>query len=96
MSVSVYLELKKYIEQNNFICPMPNKWLKLYSILINLPQQNSTYKLEIPLIKSQWDSPNSLKRKRFLDHLEFAFKNGDVKELDSYLRSLKDEDWLKG
>ena len=96
MSISVYLELKKHIEQNNFICPMPNKWLKLYVILIDLTQLNSYYKLEIPLIKSHWDSPNSLKRKRFQDHLEYGFKNGDVKELDSFLRSLEDEDWLKG
>ena len=95
MSTLIYIELKKYIDESNYICPMQTKWLELYNLLVKIPQQNSEYKLEIPLIRSHWDSPNITKSRRFLDQLEYAFKNGFIDQLDKYLRSLEDKDWLQ-
>ena len=97
MSITVYLELKKFIEKNNYICPNPTKWLELYTILQKIPRHNNELKLEIPLIGSHWDfSSTPEKRKRFMAQLEYALKNGSIAEADKLLRSLDENEWLMG
>jgi len=93
----VYLELKKFIEGNNYICPTSIRWLELHHILNKTQSQNSELKLEVPLLRDNWDSSSiPQKRKRFMDIVEYGFKNGNLAEIDKFLRSLDENEWLIG
>ena len=97
MSITVYLELKKFLERNNYICPNPTRWLEFYHILNKTQSQNSELKLEAPLLHGDWDSSSvPQKRKRFMDLVEYGFKNGNLAEVDEFLRSLDENEWLIG
>ena len=97
MSITVYLELKKIIEGNNYICPNPIRWLEFYHILDKTKSQYSELKLEIPLLRDSWESSSiPQKRKRFMDQVEYGFKNGNLTEVDEFLRSLDENEWLIG
>ena len=97
MGITVYLELKKFLERNNYICPNPIRWLELYHILDKTRNQNSELKLEVPPLRDKWDSSSvPQKRKRFMDQVEYGFKNGNLMEVDEFLRSLDENEWLIG
>ncbi len=97
LNIGLYLELKKFIEDNNYICPNTNKWLELFHLLQVAPVHNKELNLEVPYLQDKWDTSSvSEKRARFYEQLEFGFKNGNMVEVDKFLRSLKDGEWLKG
>ena len=95
MSEAIYSNLIKYLESKGVVCPMPQKWNELYEMLPNKKRRDVGWEPSLPLILSAWDSPMLFKKLRFLEHLEYAYKNDVINEIDKYLRALNDEDWLK-
>ncbi|GAG16873.1 unnamed protein product [marine sediment metagenome] len=96
MNENIYNELKEFIEENGFVCPMPMKWNELYEMLPNRKRKNGGWEPSLPLILGAWESPILFKKLRFLEHIEYAFKNGVIEKVNDYLRSLQVEDWFKG
>lgn len=97
LNIGLYLELKKFIDDNNFICPNPNRWLELFHLLQVAPIHNKELILEVPYLKEKWDTSSAPeKRERFYEQLEYGFKNGNIIEVNHFLRSLSETEWLKG
>lgn len=83
------------VQQNNRICPLPQKWQKLYDLLPNKNRTGSGWAPALPLILAAWDESSTyMKRERLRDHLEWANTHQALDQAYEYLRSLKEEDWL--
>jgi hypothetical protein len=88
-------ELKKYLNDSSIVCPMPMKWNELYNMLKNKTSINGKLEPSLPLILAAWyDTPYLAKILRFHEHLDWAEKENQAKEVIDYLLSLKDDEWL--
>ncbi len=88
-------ELKNYCKQNDRICPMPQYWSKLYAMLKNTKQKPSGgFEPSAPLILAAWDQPALFKQLRFFEHLDWAVKENQIKEVENFLVSLSEQNWF--
>jgi hypothetical protein len=88
-------ELKKYFSDNSIACPLPTKWNELFNMLKNKIQSQGMMTPSRPLILAAWNETTHLdKMMRFYEHLMWAKKEGQAKEVIGYLMSLKDDEWL--
>jgi hypothetical protein len=88
-------ELMAETRKDGRVCPMPTRWLEFYRVLQDnargaaLPQP--------PLSGSSWaGTPPSAKRQVFVEHLEWAVKNGCVGPAFHFLEALPKNDWYYG
>jgi hypothetical protein len=73
---------------------MPNKWHELYKLLPNAQQQGASWEPALPLILAAWwDTPHLSKIIRLREHLEWADDHGAIFLVDSFLRSLPEDQW---
>ncbi len=63
LNIGLYLELKKFIEDNNYICPNTNKWLELFHLLQVAPVHNKELNLEVPYLQDKMGYIFSLREK---------------------------------
>lgn len=90
-SEEIFAELQQY----NRICPLPQKWQKLYDLLPNKTRTGSGWDPALPLILAAWDETTTfMKHERLREHLAWADAHHALGEVYEYLRSLKEEDWL--
>ncbi len=76
---------------NERICPMPNKWNDLFSLI---QRKADTTNLSVPLILGAWWVTSNLDKKvRFKNHIEFAYQNGLINEVKSFLLNLEENQW---
>lgn len=88
-------EILEYCQENNRICPQPTKWKELYELLKNKKQKSSGgWEPSLPLILAAWYEPHLLKIIRFREHIEWAEKQGQLEEISSFLKSLKEDEWF--
>ena len=75
---------------------IPRDWNKLYKMLVNKRQLPSGgWEPALPLILAAWHETDAhQKQQRFREHLEWAHDQGQLLEVDQYLRSLDELDWF--
>lgn len=79
---------------NNRICPQPQMWNKLWKLLKNKKRSGAGWKPPLPLILSAWyHSSDNSKRKRLLEHLNWAKEQNQLNTISDYLQSLNESDW---
>lgn len=85
----------EYCQQNNRVCPMPQKWNELYGLLKNKVQkQTGRWEPSLPLILAAWyDTTALLKILRLREHIEWAAKQNQLEEIASFLKSLNEDEW---
>ena len=87
-------ELLAYSRLNNRVCPQPQRWQALWEMLPDRKRTGSGWHPSIPLILAAWhDTPAILKMARLAEHIEWAAVHGALPQVESFLRSLKEEDW---
>lgn len=87
--------LKKYAQESDRVCPVPDKWNQLWEMLPNRKRTPSgSWTPPLPLILSAWwETPASMKRLRLYEHLEYAAQNGVLEDVDLFLKNLPEKDW---
>jgi hypothetical protein len=84
-------------QKKNRICPQPQKWNELYSMLPNKRQSHNGWEPPLPLILAAWDeAPAISKILRLKEHIEWAFQQGCLDAVHKFLCNLKEEDWYHG
>lgn len=74
---------------------MPSQWKALWEMLPSQNVGSSGSEPELPLILSAWhDTPALVKIMRLKEHIEWAEKYGVLDKVDTFLRSLKESQWL--
>ena len=84
-----------YCRENNRVCPLPQLWNGLWEMLPNRKRVGADWQPSPPLILAAWhDTPAMLKMLRLAEHIEWAAQNGALESVASFLRELREEDWL--
>lgn len=81
---------------NNRVCPQPIKWNELFNLLKNKQHKPSGgYEPGAPLILAAWYEAEPLfKMARFKEHIEWAANQGQLEQIEVFIKSLKEEDWF--
>lgn len=75
---------------NNRVCPQPQKWNKLWELIISKSEE----KISAPLILAAWwHTSDDEKTERFRYHLGVAEKLNISSEIAAFLTSLSENDW---
>ena len=86
--------LLEYCRQNGRVCPKPVHWDRLWKLLTNRRHLGlGAWKPSAPMILAGWSAPALAKMLRLQEHIEWAEKHGALKEIDEFLRNLREEDW---
>ena len=96
LDISSFNILWEYCISNNRLCPLPKKWMDLYEMLKN-KKQISGYDWEpsLPPVLTAWyDSVPIVKYLIFKEHIQWAADNNQIDEVEKYLRSLLEGDWV--
>lgn len=90
--------LLEYVKSDGRVCPMPNYWNELWEMLPARKQKNSGgWEPSLPLILAAWwDVPALPKMVRLIEHIKYAANYDVLDEVDTYIRSLKPNQWAYG
>jgi len=90
--------LIEYVQSNGRVCPMPILWNELWKMLPDAKKKASGgWDPPLPLILAAWwDTTAEEKRQRLLEHIKYAQSHGALDKVDSFLRSLKLDQWAYG
>lgn len=95
MAEEEFEALRQFVSANSRVCPMPQQWARLYGMLPGTRQLDSGgFEPPLPLILAGWDTPALWKALRLLDHIEWAYAHGALNVVDTFLRSLPEEQWF--
>ena len=73
---------------------MPQKWQELWEMLPNKKQVGEGREPSLPLILAAWwDTPAISKMMRLDEHIRYAEAHGALKNIETFLLNLKEEDW---
>jgi hypothetical protein len=89
-------DLSDLCNQNDRVCPMPNKWNDLYEIVTTKDHDlgNDQVMPHMPLILGAWwDTTDGDKRNRLSEQLKWCQENNRSDIAWAYLNSLKDDEW---
>ena len=90
-------DLLEYVKADGRICPNPQEWQALWEMLPDRKRVGSGWEPPLPLILAAWwDTPFLAKILRLEEHIRYASGHGVLDEVDTYLRSLKTEQWFYG
>ena len=106
----IYNNLISYCESEERIHPTTNLWFDLYHKILTKPKSIKTGKSEDGMIVQtisygsnkpeiepvRFTGPYIVRNVIFHSHIKHAYKIGKIKEVDKYLRNLKDHEWFKG
>ncbi len=88
-------KLIDYVKSNNRICPLPQKWDAIFTIIRNELPPNKL----VPIILGAWNfTEDSEKQKRLIEQIEFVFSLSDEKaqEFERSIYALTENDWHRG
>ncbi|MFQ5736169.1 MAG: hypothetical protein ACE5GY_04815 [Thermodesulfobacteriota bacterium] len=89
--------LIEYVKSEGRVCPMPTYWNELWQMLPDRKQKSSGgWEPPAPLILAAWAAPALSKMIRLVEHINYAAEYGVLDEVDTYLRSLKPDQWAYG
>lgn len=84
-------ELIDYSVSNNRVCPMPDKWHRLWKLLVKDGDKSI---LSLPLILGAWyETSDEEKRIRLHEHLLYSEKVGMLDEAELFLHQLNETHW---
>lgn len=87
-------KLIEYVKANNRICPQPLQWNKMYQMLKNTKRIGGGWEPAAPLILAAWWETSAIQKMfRFIDHIEWAEKNGQLEEIAKFIYDLKEIEW---
>jgi hypothetical protein len=87
-------ELIEYSSANNRVCPLPYLWNELWKMIPERKETVNGWEPPAPLILGAWyNTPASLKILSLTDQIEYAAEHGGFKQVDDFLRGLKEEEW---
>jgi hypothetical protein len=88
-------ELISYVADGCRVSPNPRKWNELWNMLPDRRRQGSSWNPSPPLILAAWWMTSDLqKRDRLITHINYAADKGVLPEVDRFLRSLKQDEWV--
>lgn len=88
-------DIISHMEGHRYICPIPQSWQHVYSLLPGKKRVAAGFDPPVPLILGAWGHTNDQeKRQRFQIHLEYAVKNNVVNDVCDYLAGLSAGEWL--
>jgi hypothetical protein len=94
-SLTMKEALIQYSTSNGRICPQPNKWHEMWKLLPNNEQYKNGIRAPLPIILNGWDFvPGLHKCARMIEQIEYADQHGVLTEVDTFLRSLSDDEWF--
>jgi len=74
---------------------MPQQWNALWGILPHRTREGVSWRPSPPLILAAWyATPAGLKMSRLEEHINWAAQHGALVEVDRFLRSLPESQWL--
>lgn len=81
---------------NGRVCPMPTPWNQLFKMLKDTKQNSDGgWTPSLPLILNAWHETSSMEKQlRFKEHIQWASDNNQLEEIENFLRSLTEDDWL--
>jgi hypothetical protein len=87
------IDLKSYVVSDDKICP--NRWGDLHKLLVEQARKlNVSEKVPVPLILGGWHaSTDAEKRDRLIEQIDFSERHIFLEQVNSFLRSLPEEDW---
>lgn len=90
--------LVEYCQEKGRFCPQPMYWDRLWQMLPDRKQKVSGgWSPPLPLILAAWDHAVGIEKMiRLRDHIQWADERSFVDEVDTYLRSLTEEQWYHG
>ena len=87
-------ELRSFVQQNQRVCPLPDRWHELWKMLPDRRRVGAGWQPPLALkLGAWWDTPILAKRLRLLDHLDYAAERGVLARVDVFLRSLPEDQW---
>ena len=87
-------KLKTKLQSRRIVCPYPDYWRDLFTIIEAKNIKN--IEIPLPLILAGWIADDYLKAERFYHHLSTANDLGILREVESYLDSLPETAFLTG
>jgi len=87
-------QIIQLLDQNDYVCPLPNYWQALWELLPNRHRNGSGWIPSAPLILAAWwNTSNMEKRERLVLHLNWAKEHGVLAQVEQYLNNLKPDQW---
>lgn len=87
-------DLLSYVRGNARVCPMPQKWNDLWSMLPDRHRLDGGWEPPLPLILAPWsDTPALAKMLRLEEHIRYADAKNALGAVDTFLRALPEADW---
>lgn len=88
-------KLFNYINDNNRVCPQPQIWNKLWEMLKDKERIGvAGWNPPVPLILvAWWETSDSAKKQRLLDHIEWAENKGQLDEIANFIYELREDQW---
>jgi hypothetical protein len=78
------------VRRNNRVCPMPAIWQRLYAYIPNTGPHLS----KVPATHAEWSQVSSLQKRSILrEHIEWAHKQGVLRQVYEALRKLPENRW---
>ena len=99
-------ELLEFIEQREIICPLPIPWQTLYKLMTYIVEPNTRsltageirrdLGIEHPCVLHGWYVSDTVKKRRFLDHIDWAEDHGCLDVVGRFVGRQKDTKWYYG
>lgn len=95
MSDETFASLWANCTGKNRLVPMPAQWNRLFEMLKNKSQKaTGGWEASLPLILAAWHHSMPIEKQlRFKEHIEWAQQQGQLEEIDLFLRSLPESQW---
>jgi len=78
------------VRRNNRVCPMPAIWQRLYAYIPN----TGPHLTKVPATHAEWSQVPSLQKRSILrEHIEWAHKQGVLRQVYEALRKLPENRW---
>ena len=88
-------DLFDYIQNSKRVCPKPDYWNKLWEMLPDKKRVGAGWQPALPLILAAWwETSDAQKRVRLTTHINYAEEKGILNQVNEYLRSLKENQWV--
>jgi len=88
-------ELLKYVASQGRVCPAPQRWNDLWELLPNRKRVGGGWDPPLPLILApSLTNPALPVKMRLQEHIRYADTHGVLTNVDAFLRSLPEDQWL--
>ncbi len=95
MSETKLKKILEFVNENDKICPKPQKWQELWDLLPNKQRIEGRWNPPLPLILAAWWETNDFEKKeRLYAHIHYAESENALDLICEYLENLTNDDWI--